>query len=206
MGKAEWSGSCVFAVLLGLLAFAPARKGAGADAPRPAWSYPQVKRDLKQIRLDTLRVLVLRDPLSYEARPGAVTGVEWELLERFAKQEHIPLKAVPVDVPDSMLALLQRGAGDVIAAQLCPLGWAAPYVAFTQAYRRVAPVRMALRPDPLLPKGRLSADTSGLVHISWWSPFLGVNGQPLLEDSTLKVVVDSVLPEEVVVRTAIGRY
>ncbi|MFT3885201.1 MAG: transglycosylase SLT domain-containing protein [Flavobacteriales bacterium] len=206
MGKAEWLGTAAFAALLGLLAFSHPPAGAGTEVERPSWSYPHVKRDLKQIRHDTLRVLVLRDPLSWEERPNAVTGVEWELLERFARQEHLCVKAVPVDRPDSMLAMLQRGEGDVIAAQLSPKGWAAPYVAFTHPYRQVTPVRMGLRPDPLLPKDRLAEDTSHVLHVSYWSPFLDAHGAPVLADSTLNIVVDSLLPDEVVIRTAIGRY
>lgn len=205
MGKAEWTGTVVFLALLVLVGVSRIGWTKPHVPVGPPWAHPSVKRDLKQIRQDTLRVLVLRDPLTWEERPNAVTGAEWELLERFARFEHLRLKAVPVERPDSMLLMLQRGDGDVIAAQLTPTGWASPYIRFTQPYCEVAPVRLALRPDPLLPKGKLCADTTRAIHISRWSPFLGPAGKPLLDDPTLAVVVDTVRPEDLVVQAAIGR-
>ncbi|MBK7753268.1 MAG: hypothetical protein IPI41_11900 [Flavobacteriales bacterium] len=88
--------------------------GAGSAAP---WSAPLVDRDLDRIGKDTLRVLVVVHPLTYEEFPGGTRGAEFELLERFAKHMGLPLRAVPV-VEDSLLPLLQRGSGDLIAAQV----------------------------------------------------------------------------------------
>ena len=131
MRKAELLGTGGFALMLGLMAMprGPARSPLGLNGP--AWERPNVSRDLSQIQKDTLRVLVLRDPLTWEVRPGAMTGLEWELLERFAKRQKLVIKAVPVGDPDSMLTMLQNGEGDIMAAQLSPSGWAAPYVACT---------------------------------------------------------------------------
>ena len=96
----------MFALLLALVFIRPGLPGhLLGKAEGPAWGHPLVKRDLSQIRADSLRVLVLRDPLSWEEHPGAVSGLEWELLERFAKHEKLKLKAIPVDHPDSMLLM-----------------------------------------------------------------------------------------------------
>lgn len=57
------------------------------------WDHAQVERDWDGIQQDTLRVLVLRDPLSWEERPKAVTGLEFELIERFAQQQHVSPKS-----------------------------------------------------------------------------------------------------------------
>jgi membrane-bound lytic murein transglycosylase F len=203
MGKAEWTGTAVFVGLLALMAFGPARPGTPVDR-RPPWAKPLIARDLADIRHDTLRVLVLRDPLSWEKRPQAETGLEWDLLRRFAKREKLRIVAVPVDHPDSMLAMLQRGKGDVIAAQLNPHGYASPFVAFSAAYRHVAPVRIHLRPDPLVPGTRQSAaDAADTIRLSRWSPFWAADTS-FFPDSTSVVVVDTTSPEDLMARVAIG--
>ena len=108
MGKGEIIGTATFALLLGLVFFGEPGPYTHTTDTAPPWARPQVMHDLGSIRRDTLRVLVLRDPLSWEERPGAQTGLEWDLLRRFAKREHLAIKAVPVDDPDTMLLLLQQ--------------------------------------------------------------------------------------------------
>ncbi|MCB0758064.1 MAG: hypothetical protein KDC01_06365, partial [Flavobacteriales bacterium] len=77
MRNAEYIGIGLFAALLAL-PFAGNPTGTHADHTGESWSHPHVVRDLAQIKRDTLRVLVLPDPLSWEERPGAMTGLEWE--------------------------------------------------------------------------------------------------------------------------------
>ncbi|TXH22360.1 MAG: transporter substrate-binding domain-containing protein [Elusimicrobia bacterium] len=110
-----------------------------AGAPVP-WSEPRVERDLEAIRADTLRILVLSDPLTWEQRPQAQSGLEWELLERIARRLDIPVRAVPLDHPDSLWMALQEGKGDIIAAQLTPRADHARWVDFSRPYRTVRPV------------------------------------------------------------------
>jgi membrane-bound lytic murein transglycosylase F len=139
-----------------------------------AWSKPLVDRDLEMIRRDTLRVLVVEDPLTWEERPKAVTGLEYELLKRFALREDLPLRLLPVAHPDSALLALQRGEGDVIAAQLAARRDHARWVSFTKPYRHVSPMLATLRPDPVMapaagaPAIDVALDT---VPVSVWSPF-----------------------------------
>ncbi len=116
---------------------------------RVPWDRPLVERDLDLVLGDTLRVLVLMDPLSYEERPNAVSGLEYELMERFAKELGVPVKAIPVDHPDSMLMALQKGQGDVIAAQATPRRDRRRWVSYSAPYRSVYPVLAILRADPL---------------------------------------------------------
>ncbi len=109
------------------------------------WSAPLVDRDLGVIANDTLRVLAVSHPLTYEAFPGGERGMELELLERFARHAKLRL-SVRVVAPDSLLPMLQRGAGDVVAA-LLDTGRFGGSVAHTQPWWHVSPVRVRLRPD-----------------------------------------------------------
>ncbi|MBK9598256.1 MAG: hypothetical protein IPO60_07985 [Flavobacteriales bacterium] len=110
-------------------------------------------------------MLVLSDPLTWEQRPGAMTGLEWELLERFAKRQRLHIKAVPVADRDSMLVMLQEGRGDVIAAAYHR--WLdGSFTHRTQPYRLVAYARPRTARPGSSDQG--SADT---LAVSAWSPF-----------------------------------
>ena len=77
-----------------------------AQAEADPWARPRVDRDLRDIRKDTLRVAVVADPMVYEERPGAVSGLEFELLERFAAHLDIPVQAVVLQHADSLVPVL----------------------------------------------------------------------------------------------------
>ena len=130
-----------------------------------------VDRDLEAIRGDTLRVLVVRHHLVYERSPGAESGMEYELLKRIARALDLPIKAVVVERPDSLLPLLQRGAGDMIAANLGQRNPMDRWIIHTLPYRYTAPVCAILRPDE--PLG-INTDPSVIPDTAWvsvWSPF-----------------------------------
>ncbi len=175
-------------------------------ASNAIWRIEPFERDLELISDDTLRVLVLTDPLCYEARPKAVIGYEWELMERFAKHRKLNIKAIPMAHMDSMVLALQQGRGDVIAAQMTPRRDRKKYVAFTSPYRMVRPMLASLREDPLL-KGRPHhrADTA---EISAWSPFAdpdyhfdqqGRRRMPLQVDH-------SITPEDLLLGLVLGEH
>lgn len=153
-------------------------------------------------------MLVVRDPLTWEEHPGAVSGLEWELLERFAAQQRLRLRAVPVDDPDSMLLMLQRGDGDVMAAQLRPDGWAAPYAAFTKSYRTVAPLRVVLNTDGVVRprvRDRHAPGEPDTLSVSRWSPFLGLQTGFDTAYGAVTVVEDPALPEDLLTEVALGQ-
>ena len=202
MGKAELIGCGLFAVLLGLpLIWGPSATERAHQTQLP-WSKPHVARDLRQIRKDTLRVLVLSDPLTWEQRPGAMTGLEWELLERFAKRQRLHIKAVPVADRDSMLVMLQEGRGDVIAAQLTTDGWTAPFTHRTQPYRLVA--GMYARPRTARP-GSSDQGSADTLAVSAWSPFLDSLQLSTAVDSGVVLHIVDQLPEELLARSAMGK-
>jgi hypothetical protein len=82
--SAEALGTGLFALLLLALALLPSVGGIHL-AKAEHGANDLIRRDLREIHKDTLRVLVLPDALTFEPRPGARTGLEWELLERFAR-------------------------------------------------------------------------------------------------------------------------
>lgn len=199
MRSAEFIGSGLFAALLVLPLTGPPQEHA-FDAQADPKAHPAVVRDLAQIKRDTLRVLVLPDPLSWEERPGAMTGLEWELLERFARRHHLPIKPVPVTDRDSMLLMLQRGAGDVIAAQLSPHGWAAPFTHLTRSYRRVN----RMQADAHLARNS-PGDTLDTLTVSAWSPFLDSVSGLHAEGSARAVQVVERMPEDLLTAAALGQ-
>lgn len=201
MRSAEYLGSAGFALLL-VLPFAVGPGELLLERHDSSMARPHVLRDLAQIKHDTLRVLVLPDPLTWEQRPGASTGLEWELLQRFAKRYRMPVKAVPIANRDSMLRMLQSGQGDVIAAQLSPAGWASRYTLCSRPYRYVAQVAGKCRGD--LQAGRKGGKDT--VTVSAWSPFLDSLGQLPINDAGFPYRVVDSLPDNLLVATALGRH
>jgi hypothetical protein len=91
-------------------------------APPPPKAEPVV-RDLPVVQAEkTLRVLFTFNSTGYFIFRGETLGYEHELLSRFAKA--MKLKLVPVVVRDSntLFELLNRGEGDIVAAQLAAPG------------------------------------------------------------------------------------
>lgn len=176
----------------GLIALLMVRSGRGTvlTGSPPPWAEPRVERDLDQIQHDTLRVLVLRDPLTWEQRPRAMSGLEWELLERFARTLNVPIVALPVEHPDSLWMALQEGRGDIIAAQLTPRPDHARWVRFSRAYRSVRPVVATVHREPV-PKGKASvAAPTDTVLLAVASPFRKPDHP--LNDALCPVVADPV--------------
>lgn len=151
--------------LLGLVLWLRTEVADPRPAPHP-WSEPLVDRDLGAIAVDTLRVLVVEHPLTYERFPGGERGAELELLERFARRHKLAMKVL-VAAPDSLLPLLQRGVGDVVAA-LVHRGRFGDAVACTAPWWHAAPVRVRLRADQAAAVAAGDADT---VHVQANGPW-----------------------------------
>jgi membrane-bound lytic murein transglycosylase F len=209
-----------FGALLLVLAAAALRDVVAVkQEQRMPWERPHVERDLDTIAKDTLRVLVLSDPLSWEERPQGVSGLEHDLLVRFAKRIGVPLLVVPMDHPDSMLLALQKGVGDVIAAQATARRDRRKWLAYTDAYRTVRPVLATLRPDPQVAgpatKGAKKPASGPTVEarvdtaeISLWSPF----SDPAYRfdrpaDSPMPLHLDPLItPEDLLMEVVLGRH
>lgn len=109
-----------------------------APAPVPNRIAP-IARDLMQIvEKKELAVLFTFNSSGYFIYRGETLGYEYELLAMFAKEQKLHLK--PVVVRDSRLLydMLDRGEGDVIAAQLAA-GRDVTQIAMTDALYETAP-------------------------------------------------------------------
>lgn len=130
-----------------------------------------VDRDLDEIRTDTLRVLVIQHHLVYTRSKGAESGLEFELLERVAKELGVPIKAIVVARQDSLLPMLQRGVGDVVAAHLGRSNPIDRWILHTVPYRYESPVFATLRPDHVLGINLDEVTEPDTAWVSVWSPF-----------------------------------
>jgi membrane-bound lytic murein transglycosylase F len=84
----------------------------------PPKSEP-IARDLDAITAGgTLRVLFTFNSTGYFIYRGETLGYEYELLDRFARESHLKLQPVVVRDSTSLYEQLNRGEGDVVAAQL----------------------------------------------------------------------------------------
>jgi membrane-bound lytic murein transglycosylase F len=191
----ELIGTALFGLLLLALLAWPGSTGHGRGHGQPK-TLPWAERDLPEMAKDTLRVLVLRDALTWEARPKTPSGLEWELLLRYARWQKLPVVAVPVAHMDSMVRMLRTGQGDIIAAQATSAGRLARGTATTRPYRLVA----CMKAYPAA--GRPHQDDSLLV--SAWSPFLDSLGQLITGDTAWKLTVVDRTPEQLLMATAMG--
>jgi len=190
-------------VLLGAVALAMVttwviRRNSAPTVARVPWDHPLVERDLDAIKQDTLRVLVMRDPLCWEERPAAITGFEFEVLERFAQQAGMPMKVLMMGDRDSLFMALQRGQGDVIAAQYAPARWERKWFASTAPLYTVKPMLARLRGE-----GKVQVEVTDLdsVVISAWSPFRsGPGAKPLLKD----LLISPATPDELLMNVVVG--
>jgi membrane-bound lytic murein transglycosylase F len=186
----------------------------GPDAresvPGSDYGDPAV-RDLDVIRNDTLRVLVIEHHLTYQRSHGAESGLEFELLERIAKDLEVPMRAILVAHADSLLPMLQRGAGDVIAAQLGMKNPFDHWIIHTVPYRNVSPVFVTLRADHVLGINLGDGVAPDTAWVSAWSPFAprekrfpGNDGKADLQGRT--VFTDTAkYGDDPVINTALGR-
>jgi membrane-bound lytic murein transglycosylase F len=205
-----WVGILVVLLGVGLLAMRRTSISVSA-AQNDLWRLEPTDRDLDSIRGDTLRVLVINDPLTWEERPGATTGLEWELLQRYARKEGLALLAIPMDDLDSMVLALQQGKGDVIAAQVTPRRDRRKWVAFTDAYRMVRPVLATLRPDPIANKdhsGMVITNRNDTAEVSAWSPFADPDYRFDGENRRrLPLHMDPLItPEDLLIEVVLGRH
>lgn len=163
------------------------------------WAAPKVERDLTEIRSDTLRMLTIRDPLIWEERPSAVTGFEFEVVERFVRQLGVPLKVLEMTDRDSMYQWLQDGRGDLIAASYVPLRPERKWFATSLPLYTVNPMIARIRSGGK--EGRTSAEADSVV-VSDWSPFrTGPHGRGPVKGT----VTARCTPDEALVDVLLGR-
>jgi membrane-bound lytic murein transglycosylase F len=88
-------------------------------APPPAIPHPRVERDLRDLRKGgQLRVLFRYDSSNYFLHKGEQAGFEYELMERFARDQGLSIAAVVIEPGADIVSLLNDGTGDVACGSL----------------------------------------------------------------------------------------
>lgn len=122
-------------------------KSVEAPPPTPPPTAP-VARDLPQItEAKELKVLFTFNSTGYFVYRGATMGYEFELLERFAKDNKLKMKPVVVRDSRELFEKLNLGEGDIVAAQITP-GADEKRVAFTAGLYETAPMLVQRKGTP----------------------------------------------------------
>lgn len=135
------------------------------------WSGPTVERDLDSIRADTLRVLVLEDPLVWEQGPKEGTGLAFEWAERFAKKAGLRMQVVVGDSGDSLLTWLWEGVGDIVIAPLPESRGMRGHFRYTEPLIALEPYIASLRPELRESEGPSLSSSNDSLRLSADSPF-----------------------------------
>jgi len=137
---------------------APPVRPAPPQLPKPAEAVapkapviPPVARDLPEIASEgVLRVLFAYNSTGYFLYRGETLGYEYDLLATFARQEKLRLEPVVVRDSRELFDRLNRGDGDVVAAQLSlPSATPPSGVAVTNSLYETAPVVVQRSGDEL---------------------------------------------------------
>ncbi len=107
---------------------------------------PQLSRDLDAIRASgVLRILTRNNSSSYLILRGEELGFEYELARDFADEIGVKLEVVLADSQSSMISMLNRGLGDVVAAPIVPTEELRKAAAFSRPYNEIQPVLVVPR-------------------------------------------------------------
>jgi ABC-type amino acid transport substrate-binding protein len=108
--------------------------------------------DLKELKgAGTMRVLAImdeREPEFLGLKGGVPTGFDLEILEAFAKSQHLELKLVPVGSWEALIPALLEQKGDLIAGRFTATFSRAKRVAFTEEVFPTRTVIVTRRPRP----------------------------------------------------------
>lgn len=154
-----------------ILIYALAQWSVGEEHADHPWDGPLAARDLDSIRADTLRVLVTTDPLVWEPAPTGARGLAWAWLQGFAEAHGLHAVAVPLQHPDSLLAALWEGRGDVIAAPLHLDRAERRHFHATEAFAEWTPMVARLRPEADDGGGPSLGAPVDTVYLAAASPF-----------------------------------
>lgn len=107
---------------------------------------PQLTRDLDDIRASgVLRILTRNNSSSYLILRGEELGFEYELARDFAGEIGVKLEVVLADSQSSMISMLNRGLGDLVAAPIVPNDELRRAAAFSRPYNEIQPVLVVPR-------------------------------------------------------------
>ncbi len=94
--------------------------------------WPEIKNQ------GQLRLLTLNNPASYFMWRGELMGFDYDLIEKFAKDNRLRLSVLVKDSIPDLFAALKNGEGDVVAASITPSAMReALGITFTRPYLKV---------------------------------------------------------------------
>ncbi len=118
-------------------------------AEGPVVTHPLVERDLAEIRTGgILRMVTTYNSSSYFIHKGGHAGFEYELVARFAREQHLNLEVVVPDADENLVNILNSGRGDVLATGTPCTEDISEYVVETHPYNFVRKVLVLPADDP----------------------------------------------------------
>ena len=137
----------------------------------PQFTQPLVERDWQDIKKSgVLRMITYYNSRTYFIHKGGQAGFDYELLERFARDQGLTLEVVIAQPGEDLVSLLNAGAGDVICTGLPASKDNKPYVLST---RPTGFANNVVILPARSPRGRKMADLNGLsITVPWGYPFL----------------------------------
>lgn len=166
------------------------------DGPGDPWSGIEAERDLDIIANDTLRVIVLRDPLVWEETPKGERGLAWQWIARFAAAQGLKIRAVPMDHPHTMLAALWDGRADLIAAPLFLDRTERRHYQQLAPFASATPMIVSLRPEAHESSGASMGTAMDSAALAVTSPFAHRRYSSWTPAAARRALHDSVTTEE----------
>ena len=112
------------------------------------FNRPGAKIDLPEIiKRDTLTVLAENSSTSYFIYKGKKMGFEYEVLKLFADHIGVNLKVKIVHNLDSLMTMLNRGEGDIIACNYTVTKERNKYVSFSEPFLQTQQVLIQRKPE-----------------------------------------------------------
>jgi len=176
------------------------------DDPVDPWSGIEAERDLDIMANDTLRVIVLHDPLVWEEIPKGERGLAWQWITRFAEAQGLNVSAVPMEHPDAMLAALWDGRADLIAAPLFLDRAERRHYHQSDPFASSAPMIVRLRPDAKGSTGPALGPVMDSAALAITSPFSHHRYSGWNKFTVQRALHDSVATEdELITEVLLGR-
>jgi len=132
---------------------------------------PPIKYDLDEIKKSgVLRAITTFSPTGYFLYKGQAMGFEYEMLQRLAKSIGVDLEIVLAKNVDSVIPMLNRGDGDIIAMGYTIMGKRKEEVSFTDPYLITHQSLIQKKPDNWRKiskyniRKKLATDVVDLIH------------------------------------------
>ncbi len=143
---------------------------------QPSFPYPVVERDWSQIKNSgVLRMITFYNSRTYFIHKGGQAGFDFELLERFARENQLTVEMVIAQPDDDLISLLNSGQGDIVCSGMPAPTGAEQFVALSRPTGFSSNV--VILPDTATPTTRLSELAGLSLTIPWGCPFL-----PMLQE------------------------